>query len=369
MAISLGLGLLLGGLASGASSLLGARGASDAAGIQADAAARAQEKAIEAQLQMYYQSRADLQPWTEAGRIALGQLFGTGLTQTYPTAQNALVGGQQGENSIIPMSEVQPGRFVPFQATLTPHEQDVIRAVEQIGGYEADANMVEYNKIKQREANHVPNALAAMTQSPQARVDAAPMLSPGDDGYQNGLIADYQTAIKELTPEGYEKSPYYDFLLGEGIGAIERGAAGRGKLLGGQTQKSLMEYGQNFAKTDYQNWLNQGYRAAGAPLDPYMQTLGYGSGAASQTAGNALAAGQNQANTYLQTIPAQGQARAAGVLGQANTWGNLANWGGNQLANYALLNQNNQPVAGNALAGGYYNMPSGGAGNEWWRYM
>uniref|UniRef100_A0A6M3INH5 DNA transfer protein n=1 Tax=viral metagenome TaxID=1070528 RepID=A0A6M3INH5_9ZZZZ len=353
MAIGVGLGLLLGGIISGGSALLGSKGASDAAGIQADAAARAQEKSIEAQLQMFYQSREDLQPWTEAGKIALGRLFGSELTDTYGQPRNALsltqAGGVPGQTGgdMNQLVAGQPG-FTDQELYVLKHENEEW-AIDQYTGSNLDPK-----RIRDRQTQTLSNALTTIGQSP---AQTAPTAGEGAAPVE-GEIDRYLRSIGELTPENYVKSPGYDFLLEQGVEGIERGAAHRGKLLGGQTQKALMGYGQELGKTDYGNWLNQGYRAAGARMDPFMQTLGYGANAAGANAGNALASGQNQSNTYLQTIPAAGQARAAGVMGQANTLANLGNWGGEQLLNYALMNRTN-----NALTAG--KTFSSGGNDEW----
>lgn len=67
-------------------------GASKAASAQKEAAKKASQaemRAIEAQLEMYYQGREDLAPWREAGGEAL--------------------------NKLIPMIEAGPGKFVPAE--------------------------------------------------------------------------------------------------------------------------------------------------------------------------------------------------------------------------------------------------------------
>ena len=52
----------------------------------------------------------------------------------------------------------------------------------------------------------------------------------------------------------YQKSPGYDFQMGQGTEAIDRSAASRGSLASGGTLKALQEFGQGLAAQDYGNW-------------------------------------------------------------------------------------------------------------------
>lgn len=100
-------GGLIGGLASGASSLLGARSAKKAAKAQTNAAEAA--NAIEAQ--QYAQSRQDMEPWRQQGAKSLAQLaelmrpgtdmttrFSAGDFETDPGYQFRLQQGNQALN-------------------------------------------------------------------------------------------------------------------------------------------------------------------------------------------------------------------------------------------------------------------------------
>jgi hypothetical protein len=157
-------------------------------------------------------------------------------------------------------------------------------------------------------------------------------------------------------PGEYTKSPGYDFRLQEGVNALERGAAARGKQLSGAQEKALTRYGQDYATNDYQNWLNRWYDS----LKPYQSLAGLG-----QT--SATAAGQFGVGA--------GQSQAAGYLGQANTINSLMNtYGEGWQTNVAPMSPNN--ALGMFMGGGQNMMQSmpgmsgagagAGASSGWW---
>ncbi len=163
----------------------------------------------------------------------------------------------------------------------------------------------------------------------QTRADMAPWMAAGKEAL--GTLA----AKVGAGPGEYERSPYYNFLLEEGVKARERGAAAKGMLESGAEQKGLTEWGQKLASTDYQTWLNDWYKT----LTPLQSLANLGQTTTQQTS----ALGTQQAGQIGQNILAGGQAQAAGQLGQANTWANVLGWGGQQAGNYAMYNALNQP--------------------------
>jgi len=158
-------------------------------------------------------------------------------------------------------------------------------------------------------------AAVAQQMYEQYRTDVAPWRTTGQEA-TNKLWEMVQAG-----PGEYEKSPYYDFLMEEGTGALERGAASKGKQFSGQQAKALTEYGQNLASTDYDNWLNRWYQS----LTPYQNissmglTAATGSGQAAMQTGNTLGSlyltrGASSAAKYQ----AQGQAINSGIQSTMN---------------------------------------------------
>lgn len=102
---------------------------------------------------------------------------------------------------------------------------------------------------------------------------------------------------------GFTKTPGYDFRLNEGTNAIEAGAAARGGLYSGSAMRALQQYGQDYASSEYNNYLN---RLAGR-ADSGMS--------AAQMSG---AASQNAAAGVSNALGGIGNAQAAGYVGVGN---------------------------------------------------
>ena len=98
-------------------------------------------------------------------------------------------------------------------------------------------------------------------------------------------------------------SPDYRFRLNEGITALDRSAAARGKLMSGGQLKAITEFGQGLAASEYGNYYN---RLAGL------------SGIGQSATGNTAAAGAAAAPAIGRAVMEQGTARASGYTGKAN---------------------------------------------------
>lgn len=106
--------------------------------------------------------------------------------------------------------------------------------------------------------------------------------------------------------------PSYRFRLDQGLGAVNRSAAARGKSLSGQTLKALNDYAQNFASQEY----NSAY-------DRQANLARMGLGAGTQLANNRLGAGRSLADIYLGGTASQNQAAQTGI-GNLLTLGSMA---------------------------------------------
>lgn len=120
------------------------------------------------------------------------------------------------------------------------------------------------------------------------------------------------------------QDPGYQFRLGEGLGSIETGAAARGTLLTGGTQRQLQRYAQDYASGEFGNIFNRNLSLA---------QLGENAAAGVGNFGSQYAA--NSGNL----LTGAGNAQAAGTVGAANAWnGTLGNIG-NDAWLYYLLNR------------------------------
>lgn len=84
-------------------------------------------------------------------------------------------------------------------------------------------------------------------------------------GNLNGLNGQ---AAATAAQQDWQNTPGYQFQLQQGLGALQNSAAASGGLLNGNTGQALINYGQNAANTQYQQYLsnlqNQAGQGAGA---------------------------------------------------------------------------------------------------------
>ena len=102
---------------------------------------------------------------------------------------------------------------------------------------------------------------------------------------------------------GFTRTPGYDFRLQEGQRGIEASAAARGGLNSGAAMRDLLRYGQDYASSEYGNYLSR----LGARADTGLS--------AAQMSGQA---GQQAAAGVSNALSNRGNAQAAGAVGFGN---------------------------------------------------
>jgi hypothetical protein len=140
-------------------------------------------------------------------------------------------------------------------------------------------------------------------------------------------------------------APNYQFQLEQGLGATRNAANVGGGLLGGNVQRGLQDYAQNFAGNAYQNaFANfQGQRS-----NIYNTLAGIaGIGQTGQTATNQMA--QNYGTNVANLATGAAAAQAGGIVGSANAWSGAANNIGNL---FTLGNILNPSSSGGGYSGG-----------------
>lgn len=210
-------------------------------------------------------------------------------------------------------------------------------------------------------ANNATQTQLGMFQ--QTQQNLAPYMASGKNALgalntQMGIGADGSfnpnaPLMKPFSFSDYQKSPGYDFKMGQGIDAVQNSAAARGGIGGGNTLRALTQFGQGLANTDYQ----QAY-------DNYVQQQQQRYGMLSNAAGSGqnAAAGLGAIGTQVggqigSNMIGAGNARAAGQVGAANAWGG----GLNSLSQMAFLNSgggfmpNNAAGYGGSTAGWFNN--------------
>jgi hypothetical protein len=149
---------------------------------------------------------------------------------------------------------------------------------------------------------------------------------------ENTKAAGYGSLAKPFTGQDMYADPGYAFRLSEGVKALDRSAAARGGLLGGNQMRGITEYGQNYASGEFQNAFNRYQAERQARLNPLQSLAGQ-----SQTAANTLTSAAGNLGTQLgENAMNLGNIRASGYMGTANALsgalGSAANYYSNKQA-------------------------------------
>lgn len=139
----------------------------------------------------------------------------------------------------------------------------------------------------------------------------------------------------------FYNSPGYQFALGQGEQAINRGAAAGGNAYSTSTLASLNNYAQGAASTQYNNYVQQ-----------LMGLAGLGGAAVAGTSSAALQTGNN----ISQAVQNAGAANASGILGSTGAMTGAISSAGNLLGN-----ANWGSIVGGVNGGGTSNPYNSGA--------
>jgi len=188
-------------------------------------------------------------------------------------------------------------------------------------GMEAEERIAAENRELQRELAN------------QQREDFAPWREVGEQAL-NQMWSGVQSGAFEVGDIDVTKDPGYQFRMDQGVDALDKSAAARGRLLSGAQQKGVTDYAQNVASQEYANAYA---REANEKARKFNMLSGLSSGGQSSAAGQAQATSnlaQTQGNILsnlgrTQNIgyQQQGQARAGAYQGMAQAGNQAAqNW-------------------------------------------
>jgi len=151
-------------------------------------------------------------------------------------------------------------------------------------------------------------------------------------------------------------APNYAFQLQQGQLGNEQANNATGGIVGGNAQKALQDYTQNYAGTAYQNAFNN-YQAQRSNINTMnLNQAQLGLSGATGSANAQLGTATNVANLGIGAANAQ----AASQIAQGNIYGGVANTAGN-MAGYSMLNSMNQPM--NTQGTGIYGSNQNGGGS------
>ena len=358
-------------VAIGGSALLSGILGSNAAGDAADAQGKASKQALELQRQQWMATLGMIEPQRYTGYQALADinsLYGYGTAAYTPLSRlqagntggtinvgrSGSSGGSSAQNTYnsitqyipgMPSSAMDPvsqllglgggGGRPQFRGTINPQTGSV-----DVGEKDAatDATLTHYLRTGEWLGNKTKryrNILAAID---QLRNSGWTWNADTNTGVYPGAVPATPPAGSTGTGTGgtsadgtagnfgrFFASPDYNFRQQEGARAIDRSAAARGGALSGSAVRAQTGYASDLASSEYGNYVNRLLSLAGLGQTATTQTIGAG------------AAYANNAGGLLQ---AQGDARASGVLGQANSVSGALNGGLNAwLMNRYLMQQ------------------------------
>lgn len=156
-------------------------------------------------------------------------------------------------------------------------------------------------------------------------------------------------SLRDFATMGIQEDPGYQFRKSEGEKSLTYAASARGVASGSPGLKSLMRFNQGLASEEFNAaWMRK--------LQPLMTMMDMGQNAAAMTG----SAGSAAANAQGSAMLAAGQASGAGALGAASSWNNAIQGG---LSNIMYQNRyDKQSAQMDKMLGVFSPNFSGGAG-------
>lgn len=297
--------------AAGASLVAGSM-ASSASKSAANTAAGATEAATEEQRRQFDLNRADQAPFIQTGTAANKRLaYLLGLTPETATPQTA--------ESL--RQELMPKYLVRGAAGVNPESQSQSGA--DYGGLIRGLN---------RQTSATPDfidesGLQAAIDARLAQQTAPPPTDTSD--------ASFGSLLKRFSQSDLEADPVYQnglkFGLDQGTGAINARAIAGGGYDSGATLKALTRYANDYGNTK----ANESYNRFNNDQGTIYNRLAGVSGTGQQAVNQVGATGTQIANNISGLTQDAGSARAAGIVGGANAWGDALTGVGKAATNYS----------------------------------
>lgn len=353
------------------SGYMGARAAKDAARIQTQAADRAAAQ----QREMFDIGRADLEPYRRRGYMALSDIermmpyftARAGQPMARQPAPMAAGGysapmlGNQPVRQDFGALPVAPGRLEPVSggSTMTGGAM-LMDFVRKQGLGPSEGQPMTGGELLADALRQQAGSVVTDPQTGRQFTVGEPMDMSLDttQAYDRAIAASQAPAMAQDMYMPSQGAPMGDTLLSEyldpsmafrmkyGTQATERLGNVAGGALSGNTLRSLQEFGQGLASTEYGNAFNRFQTERGNIANLLFNIAGMGQGAVNLGVGQGQALGQNLAGLTT----GAGAAQAAGTVGAANAYSQALQTPMNYLQLSALLGRN--PFGPVARAGG-----------------
>lgn len=171
----------------------------------------------------------------------------------------------------------------------------------------------------------------------QTRKDQEPWRIAGQNALQT--IEDFPEF--EFTADNFNqfKDPSYDFRMQEGINALDRSAAARGRILSGAQDRAVTRYGSNLASQEYGNAFNRALATYQQNLGTQQSLAGIGQSATNVVSQAGQQMASNVGNITMQSAQQQGNALIAGGAAKAQGYANIGQSVNTGIGNYLLYQQ------------------------------
>jgi len=168
----------------------------------------------------------------------------------------------------------------------------------------------------------------------QTREDQEPWRIAGEQA----LSAIQNTPDFEFTAESFDllKDPSYDFRMQEGVNALDRSAASRGRLLSGSQDRAVTRYGSDLASQEYGNAFNRAKTTFDTNLNTQKSLAGVGQQAVNATTNAGLSTTQSIASNTMAGTQAQNALTMQGAETQGQMATNIATSANQGMGNYLL---------------------------------
>jgi hypothetical protein len=225
-----------------------------------------------------------------------------------------------------------------------------------LGGYLASEGSSDAAETAARASGQASDASIAeqRRQYDLSRADQAPYLAAGT-GAVNQLAADLRPGgrFASATPFNFQYDPNTDpgtaFRFKEGMEALDRSAASKGRLMG--DPKRSIRFGQDLASQEYNNAFNRyvtGFNAQTGERNQlynrYAGVAGTGQQATNQIGAQGANMASNVGNAYMTSAANTGNAAMAAAGQRQSAFGGAANMLGRMYGGYGRQAPNYAPV-------------------------
>lgn len=142
----------------------------------------------------------------------------------------------------------------------------------------------------------------------QTREDQMPWMQAGERAL--GTLEEMMASPP--TMDDFKVSDYANFMRDEGLSSIEAKSRAGGYYNTGATSREMLDYSQNVAGRDYDNYLNQYYQS----MNPYMSMSGMGQQQVNTMGQMGAQSSAQQGNYAMQGANAEAQ----GIIGASNAY-------------------------------------------------